>query len=292
MAKYAVLYNPNAGNGLCLEKVQHLDEVLPDCRLKLTDMTKIASYKEFFGGLPEGMKILICGGDGTLNRFVNDTCGIDLSNREIYYYACGSGNDFLRDVGEDGTKPFLVNRYITNLPTVNVDGKSYKFINGIGFGIDGYCCEVGDELRKVTDKPINYAAIAVKGLLGKYAPRDATVTVDGKEYFFPKSWMSPIMNGRYYGGGIMPTPERDRLAAEKNLTVVVANGSGRLHSLLMFPSILKGNHVKYKKYVHVFTGKTITVQLSEPTALQIDGETILGATSCTASACLEVPATV
>ena len=43
-----------------------------------------------------------------------------------------------------------------------------RFINGIGFGIDGYCCEVGDQLKAKSDKPVNYASIAIKGLLFHY----------------------------------------------------------------------------------------------------------------------------
>ena len=52
------------------------------------------------------------------------------------------------------------------------------FINGIGYGIEGYCCEEGDKIRATSDKPVNYTAIAIKGLLYKFKPRNATVTVD------------------------------------------------------------------------------------------------------------------
>ena len=38
------------------------------------------------------------GGDGTLNRFINDTIPLR-TDCGIYYFATGSGNDFLADIG-------------------------------------------------------------------------------------------------------------------------------------------------------------------------------------------------
>ena len=52
------------------------------------------------------------------------------------------------------------------------------------------------------------------------------------------------------------------------------HGSGKLKTLMLFPSIFKGEHVKYKDHFAFFEGKEITVKFDEPTALQIDGETI------------------
>ena len=69
-------------------------------------------------------------------------------------------------------------KYLKELPSVTVNGKESLFINGVGYGIDGYCCEIGDELRKKSDKPVNYAGIAIKGLLFHFKPRNATVTAD------------------------------------------------------------------------------------------------------------------
>ena len=50
---------------------------------------------------------------------------------------------------------------------------------------------------------------------------------------------------------------------------------------MIFPGIFKGEHIKSKKYAEVLSGKEITVKFDRPTALQIDGETVLGVTSYT-----------
>ena len=80
---------------------------------------------------------------------------------------------------------------------------------------------------------------------------------------------------------MMPTPAQDRLDREK-LSTLVFHGSGKLRTLMIFPSLFKGEHIKHTKVAEVLTGSVITVEFDRPTALQIDGETILGVTSYTA----------
>ena len=188
----------------------------------------------------------------------------------------------MRDIGKEAyCEPFLVNKYISDLPTVTVLGKTYRFLNGVGYGIDGYCCEEGDKIRaKKPGQEINYTGIAIKGLLFKYKPTNATVIVDGKEYFFKKAWLAPTMHGRFYGGGMMPTPAQDRLG-EKKASVMLFHGSGKLKTLMIFPSIFKGEHIKKTKHVTVLEGKEITVKFDSPRAVQVDGETILGVSEYT-----------
>ena len=271
---YCILFNPLSGNGKGKEAAEELSKKVS--ATNFVDMTSIESYADFFHNNKDS-DIIICGGDGTLNRFLNDTTGIEFDN-SISYYASGSGNDFLRDLERPVGEVINIDRYIERLPVCTINGKDYKFINGIGFGIDGYCCEVGDELRKTTDKPINYPMIAVKGLLFHYKPTAATVTVDGVEYKFKKVWIAPTMLGRFYGGGIMPTPEQDRLNEDGTVSAMVFHTTGRIRTLKIFPSIFKGKHVKYKKAISIFSGKEISVEFDSPRALQVDGETILGVT--------------
>lgn len=279
MAKTYILHNPHAGPGGAADL--DAQKIVPGAEAELLCITKITNYAAFFSGLEAEDRIVIAGGDGTLNRFINDTQGLDI-RQEILYYPSGSGNDFAHDLGKaKGDAAFSVGEYLQNLPQVTVNGKTYRFLNGVGFGIDGYCCEVGDELRKIPGKKVDYTMIAIKGLLLYFKPRNATVTVDGVAHTFKKVWIAPTMHGRFYGGGMMPTPAQDRRAGGK-LSAMVFHGSGKLRTLMIFPSLFKGEHIKHTKHVKVLAGKEITVEFDRPTALQIDGETILGVTSYTA----------
>lgn len=285
MSKYYVLFNPLAGNNTGRDETVKLtkEASLQDHELLFIDITAIKSYDDFFSGLTADDKIILSGGDGTINRFVNDTVNIDIKN-DIYYYASGTGNDFLFELGKKkGDAPFLLNKYIKDLPTVTVNGKSYRFLNGVGYGIDGYCCEEGDKLRGKTDKPINYAGIAIKGLLFHFKPRVATITVDGKKYTYKKTWIAPTMKGKCYGGGMIMAPQQDRLAEDGMVSAMAFHGAGKLKTLMVFPSIFKGEHVKHTDMVAIHRGHEITVEFNMPTALQIDGETIVGVTSYSVS---------
>lgn len=271
---YHILYNPLAGSGQGLDRVQPLKSILKDEELRFTDVREIQDFASFFLALGEGDAVVVSGGDGTLNYFANDVADISLKN-PVYFYPTGSGNDFRADVDPAKEKDLIpLNDYIRDLPTVTVNGMTRRFVNGIGYGIDGYCCEVGDELAKKSDKPINYAGIAIKGLLFYYKPTHAKVTVDGKTYEYDRVWLAPSMNGRFYGGGMNVAPAQDRLAQPKTLTSVVWHGTGKIKTLMRFPSIFKGEHVKYTQMISVMTGKEITVEFDRPVALQIDGETV------------------
>ena len=277
MAKAYALYNPIAGNGQSDETLTKLREAVSD-ELILLDMTAEDSYDRLFSEIGDDDYVIVCGGDGTLNRFANTIADKGLNN-DIRYFPCGSGNDFARELGrEKYAAPFSVKEYLNALPTVEIDGKTSLFINGIGYGIDGYCCEEGDKQRAASDKPVDYTSIAIKGLLFHYKPTNAKVTVDGKVHEFKKVWIAPTMNGKYYGGGMMPTPAQDRTDEDGKLSVMLFHGSSALHTLIMFPSLFKGEHIKYTKHVTVLEGYDISVEFDAPRPAQIDGETVIGAT--------------
>lgn len=281
--KTYILFNPSAGNSDAA-KAEILKAKNDGICINVHDLE---GYAAFFAGIDPTDKVILLGGDGTLMRFANEMDGIDIEN-EVYYMPYGTGNDFFKDVADiegvpydlgENAHPIKVNGYIKNLPEVTIDGTPYKFINGVGFGIDGYCCEMGDKKKAESDKPVNYTAIAIKGLLIDYKPCGATVTVDGVAHRYDKVWIAPTMNGRYYGGGMNAAPEQDRTAEDGKLTTMLFHDSSKLATLMVFPKIFKGEHVNNKKIVAIHTGYDITVEFDEPRPLQIDGETFIGVKS-------------
>lgn len=284
MATGYVLYNPLAGNGKGEEEAKLLELLFP---AKFFDVTRITNYSALLSEMEPEDFLVVAGGDGTLNRFANEVAALSI-RQEILYYPIGTGNDFARDLDKASrTQPFAVTQYIRNLPVVEVKGKKYRFLDGVGFGIDGYCCQVGDALKKA-GKKVNYGAIAVKGLLFHFDARSARVTVDGREYTYSNVWIAPTMLGRYYGGGMIPAPQQRRDDPEGKLSLMVFHGSGKLKALSVFPGIFQGKHVKHEKQVAIHTGHEITVEFDRPTPLQIDGETILDVTTYTARSAVSV----
>ena len=266
-----ILYNRLADNKRAIATAEALRE-----KLGKGDMLIVEGldFNGFLSKLDETDEVYLVGGDGTLNRFANDIYEKNYLPK-IYFYPAGSGNDFVND-----NKPALNNGvielapFLHDLPTVFVNGTKRKFLNGIGFGLDGVCCEIGDEIRAKSDrKKVNYTAIALKLCLYAYKPRKATVTVDGVRHEFKNVWIAPVMKGRYYGGGMMVAPRQDRFDDSKKVTLVIVSTRSRLKLLFNFPKIFKGEHEK-KKIVHFFTGRNVTVEFDKPCALQIDGDTV------------------
>ena len=266
-----VLYNPMAGNGHGEEKAREIERKVRGQKIEYRDITRMDAA-DFLAGLPVEETVVLAGGDGTLNHFIN-RYGSSVLNRPVYYFPAGSGNDFWNDVGRNSVDGMiLLNDYLKNLPMVEVNGKKSRFLNGIGYGIDGYCCETGDRLRMQGKENVNYTSIAIRGLLFHYKPASATVTA----HRYRHVWLAPAMNGRYYGGGMEVAPEQDRLNAEGTVSVVVLHCPSKLKTLMVFPGIFKGEHVKRTEMVEVLSGSEITVAFDRPTALQIDGETVAG----------------
>ena len=245
METCCILYNPKAGNGRGLNEARRLDSIWSGKSLDYIDVTTIADIRAYLDSLPAETTVVLAGGDGTLNHFINDMGG-EAPARDIYYFAAGSGNDFLRDAERTrDDPPFLLNPYLQNLPTVTVNGMTRYFLNGIGYGIDGYCCEVGDKQRLKSDKPVNYTAIAIKGM--------------------------------------MCAPGQNRLDPEGSVSTMVMTGRSKLKTLIVFPSIFKGGHIRHREMVTIRPGHEVTVRFNRPTALQIDGETVLGVTEYSVS---------
>lgn len=268
-----ILYNPIAGNGSGKEKAETVRQRLGAENAECLDITALDTAR-FLSGLDAEEKIIIAGGDGTLNRLMN-ALGGQMPKQKLYYYAAGSGNDFMNDVSAAAKDGMVeLNGYMRSLPVAEVNGQKHYFINGVGYGIDGYCCQTGDELCARGERDINYTGIAIKGLLKEYKPTSAAVTVDGREYKFRHVWLAPTMVGRYYGGGMMVAPAQDRLNGAHTVSVVVLHCKSKLKTLVVFPNIFSGQHVKHTDMVQVITGHDIRVRFDRPTPLQIDGETI------------------
>lgn len=270
MRKAYILYNPKSGNGTGESEGRRLENY--DGReVVFCDITKIENYTEFFMQVEADAVVVVAGGDGTISRFADNIAQVDVKN-DIYYYATGSGNDFLKDLGYvKGQKPFPINKYLEALPVMSINGLKTRFINGVGGGLDAYACVEGNKLHEA-GKKANYVVAALKGIFYDYEPINAHITVDGKEYEFKNVWFASVMKGRYFGGGIMLAPNQNR--EKDTLSVVVVHSVGKIGILPIIPQAFSGKHIRYKEYVEVIEGSDIRVTFDRPVAVQIDGETI------------------
>ena len=119
MSTIYVLYNKKAGAADDYEKAKTLENETGKA-VELIDVETISDYKTFLDSLNSDDSIILAGGDGTINCFINNIEGLELKS-EVLYYPNGTGNDFAHELGyEINCKPFSINEYIKDLLGVTV----------------------------------------------------------------------------------------------------------------------------------------------------------------------------
>ena len=268
-----ILYNPKSNNENNDLNIIHGAANLEDigvAKICLLDL----DVAEFCKKLTEADRVMICGGDGTLHHFANNTYDIDFPC-PVYALRSGTGNDFLNDLGQTDNENLVdIREHIKNLPLVEVNGQRRRFINGVGLGIDGRVCAEVEKAKKKTDKKVSYTPIAVKLLAYAFKRPNARVTVDGEVHEYTDLWMAGTMKGKYFGGGMMVAPQQDRTSGK--VSVMVMHGGSRIKTLAVFTKIFKGTHIKHTEMIDIFEGQEIEVDFDTPSDMQIDGETVRG----------------
>ena len=265
--KYCVLYNPLSGDNAGLR--EKLESAMFGSDYYYMSMPEVTDFNQFFAQVKDD--IIVCGGDGTLNYFINHIAGIPRTNH-IFYFDSGSGNDFHTDV-HGGERPYSIDIYLENLPVVRANGQIRYVLNGCGCGIDSYACFEGEKKRAKDGKPINYTSIVKKGLLYSFKPFRMRITIDGITEEYADVWLAPVMNGKYFGGGVQIAPMQNRLQNE-TLSIIIGHAASRFSALKLFPAIFTGTHVNNKKIFKILHGKNIKIEIDRPMPLQIDGEII------------------
>ncbi|MBQ4091156.1 MAG: diacylglycerol kinase family protein [Clostridia bacterium] len=275
------LYNPKSNNdnnelNIITEDGDDRQVAMKICLLDL-------DVKHFASQLCESDRVFICGGDGTLHHFANNAYGIEFPC-PLYVIRSGTGNDFLNDIGQKNNSHLVdIREFLSNLPESEINGEiKRKFINGVGFGLDGEVCRGVEEFKKKNPKKkANYTTVALKLLMLTYKRPNGKVTVDGVTYEYNDIWAVSTMKGKYYGGGLMIAPTQERSSGK--LSVMVMHGGTRTKALTLFAGLGKGSHVKCKKIVEIIEGDEVFVEFDSPAALQIDGEVYLDVTTYSAS---------
>lgn len=268
-----LLYNPKSNN-----ENNDLNVVLEgksEYNVKSISLLE-CDVKELIATLTPEDKLLVCGGDGTISRFASNNYGVEFPC-PVHVLKSGTGNDFVRDINENEVEKIEklkdIRPYLKNLPTVEAGDVKARFINGAGFGLDGEVCLEVENQKKRSRKKANFTLAALKLILSSYKKTKARVVVDGVERVYEDVWMVSAMKGRFYGGGMMITPDQDRDG--ENMSVMVFHGCSRLRALTIFLTVFKGTHVKYKNIIDIVEGKNLYVEYDRPTVLQIDGDVVM-----------------
>ncbi len=228
------------------------------------------------------IKIVILGGDGTINDVVNGLSNEQLDKTSIGYIPTGSSNDFARSLKIPSNPLVNLKNILASKNHINLDiakitsnNKDIKYAVSSGVGYDGFICQLANQSKaKIILNAIGlgkfiYISKAV-GALFKTPFNSGTITVDGTEVKkFEKLFFVISMIHLYEGGGINFAPGAD--PTDGLLSVCIAHGLSRPKLLIMLLNVLTGTHIKFEG-VELFKCSTIKVQLDKPWVMHTDGE--------------------
>lgn len=217
-----------------------------------SDMLDVSSLSsDFFLNLKSNDEVVLYGGDGTINNFVNKC----IEYPRLTIVKSGTGNDLAHD---------LTSEY-QNIAIFSANG--YKYLNGFDVGFGALVCKLVEEDK--SKNKFSYFKNVYKGLTSTNL-LNATITIDDEVIETKNSFLIAVQNSKYFGGGMKITPKADITSSDVQVCVI---GNAKRRTLAaVFPSVFFGVHDKLTKYVMVKTGSKITIKLDEPYIAECDGE--------------------
>ncbi len=263
-----LLYNPLSRNGKDEKFIQRIVDHLKKQGNAVVSYSILAidDVESFAHSCAEDDRIIIVGGDGTINHLANRLYHFDFK-QDLFMYQAGTGNDFIRSL-KTKAKVVPIKAYIKKLPVAKFHETERYFLNGAGAGLDGYVGHLVNTSKFKKNK-INYFRHAFEGF-AKFKPISAEITIDGRTFREEKVWLASVMNAPYFGGGMKVAPHAKRELSE--LHVVILKDIPKWLLILIFPTIYLGWHLMFKSFVKVYKAKQVKLHFDKPTYLQIDGD--------------------
>jgi len=274
MKSLLFIINPIAGGGRTKRVIPIIEKTMNESNIEYKiQYTK--EPKEATRIAEENSKnysaIIAVGGDGTVNEvakgLINSGCGI------LGIIPSGTGNDLSRSLGisqdPNIALEIIINENYKNIDIGRVNGHNFLNIASIGFDTEVVC--VTNTIKKRIKNKIAYI-LGILWTLLYYRKASVDLEIDGISYKRNLVLLA-IGKGKYYGGGlkVLPMAEIDN----GYLHICLVKDISNLKILFLFPSIIKGNHLKYKKYVEIYKGRHIILKNKDQINLNIDGEIIL-----------------
>ncbi len=294
--RWFVIVNPTSGGGKGLEdfpKISHLlrkhgiehDPVFTEHRYHATELTVEAANRGY-------RKIIVVGGDGTLNEVVN---GLFIQKqckpKEILLavIAVGTGNDWVRTFGTPRNYTAAIraivegNSFLQDVGKVTYTESKVEqtryMANVAGLGFDAYVIQIFNHLKlKGYKGKWLYLYSLAKGFFSA-KPVGATIEVDGEVIYSRLLFSLAVGICRYNGGGIQQLPRA--VADDGLLDLTIIRPVHWWHVVFRARRLFNGE-IYSIGHVHHAQGKSIKITSAPSMPLETDGE-LQGGTPVTIS---------
>ena len=217
-----------------------------------------------------------CGGDGTLNEAVRGA--IHQKNIEIACVPCGTGNDFVRNLGGHARFLDLAAQMRGHAVPVDVivSHTGEVAINGVNIGLD---CNIADGAQLKKNLPLVSGTFAyllsIADELRRPLGQTMAISTDDGEMQVGKFLLCAIGNGGYCGGGFRALPNADVTDGKLDLSSI--RMLPRRELLPLLPDYHAGTHMKNptaQKYIRQKSCRRVHIRTPEPVRVSFDGEII------------------
>jgi YegS/Rv2252/BmrU family lipid kinase len=284
--RWMIIVNPKAGSGYGL---RHWPLISNKLNMSGVDFTCVFTEKKYHAveltvkSINEGFRrIVVVGGDGTVNEVVNGLfiqkqappCDITLAVIPV-----GTGNDWVRMLGiprtyADAVRSICSERTILQDVGVItyweslVEQRRYM-ANVAGIGFDAAVNRRFNALKDAgyTSKWLYLVAMLLS--LFRYKSKHFVVKVDGKTFFNRKLFSGAVGVGRYNGGGMLPMPAAALDDGLLDMTLIRRMSLYRFCK--NFGRLFNGTIYNFSK-VSAAQGTSIVVESTPESPIEIDGE--------------------
>ena len=294
--RWFVIVNPISGGGKGLTdfpKISHLlresgiehDPVFTAHRHHATELAVEAANRGY-------RKIIVVGGDGTLNEAVN---GLFIQKqcepKEILLavIAVGTGNDWVRTFGTPRNYTMVVraikegHSYLQDVGKITFTESKVEqtryMANVAGLGFDAYVIQIFNHLKlKGRTGSWLYLYSLLRGYFSA-KPAGATIELDGKVIYNKLLFSLAVGICRYNGGGIQQLPRA--VANDGLLDLTIIRPVHWWHVIFRAKRLFNGNIYSIGHVEHA-QGKVVKITSAPTMPLETDGE-LQGGTPVTIS---------
>ena len=275
--KYLIITNPISGkkksiNILNEQVIPYLKKQKIDFESFITDYKLHARKKINSYNLDMIDRIIVLGGDGTMNEVINGMLNRDDNkNIPIGLLPTGSGNSLIHDLNQLSIKNTLkkiLNEKIQkiDLLKINTPDEELFAINMIGWGMVNDIGYQAENLRWMGPMRYNVSSIIQ---IFKYLPRKAKIEIDGESLNANFAFIM-ICNTIHVGKGMKMAPKASIRDGKMDL-IIIENNFSRIKLLQMFPKLFNGTHIK-SKLVRYKQAKSFKLNAKINETLNIDGD--------------------
>jgi diacylglycerol kinase (ATP) len=278
-----LIVNPASGGETALD---HLSAI--NARLRATGDVDIVLTTGDGDGIEAGRRaaregydrVLVAGGDGTLNEVLNGLAEIDGALRRVALgvIPLGTGNDFATALGVPEEPEAAVDALLAGAPAaVDVGRVNDRWFLNVSAG--GFIADVSDAVRPQLKTVLGKLAYLVGGaqVLLDSAPIGARLTDDADSRPRDVSLLAfAVCNSRMIGGGRLIAPHA--VIDDGWLDVCLIHAMPALEFVALLRRVSSGEHVEDERVTY-FRTQGLDLAFVEPIRINTDGQ-VLEARRC------------